>query len=272
MIARSSVFGIVLWLMSGSGFALESAEIHFFQPQIGYLGVRIRDVSQQDVEVLRLPAESGVHIQGVEDGSPAEAADLKKGDVILQYGGIPVLGVRQFRRLVSETPVGREVMLKIRRGTETLSLTTKIARRKVHSDWEGFGAPNLLMHRYRVPDTELEELPFHFRGPDFSINMRDVRLGVQAVTLTGQMADFLGISDTQGVLVLEVHPNTAADHAGIRAGDVIVSVDDHSIKGPAELRSNLSAGEHELEMVRNGSVRRVTVNLTARTSGDSVRM
>jgi serine protease Do len=258
--------------MSLLALAFTAEEIHVFQPQIGYLGVRMHDISQKQIEDLQLPAERGVYVQEVERGSPAEAAGLKDGDVILEFAGIPVRSARQFQRLVSETPAGRTVMLEIWRDGQTLGLEAEIARRKGPFSLEGLGPPGVSMYKYRVPDIEFGDMPFHFPGPDFSMRLEGTRLGVQVVTLTEQMAEFLGIPDTQGVLVLEVHPNTAAERAGIQAGDVIVSVDDQSVKSPTELREYLSAEDHELELIRKGSTRAVTVELKRRTSKDSIRM
>ena len=57
-----------------------------------------------DVGDLGLEQESGVLIESVLPDTPAEEADLRQGDVVLAYAGQPVLSVRQFQRLVSDTP------------------------------------------------------------------------------------------------------------------------------------------------------------------------
>ncbi len=68
----------------------------------GWIGISIEE--QKD---------RGVMIHSVEPNSPAAKAGLKKGDVILQFNKEDVIGVRQLRRLLQETPVGRSVELKI---------------------------------------------------------------------------------------------------------------------------------------------------------------
>ena len=66
----------------------------------GYLGVSIRDVDSEDVGALSLPAEKGAYIERVEEDSPAYEAGLAEGDVVVEYAGDSVSGVRQFQRLV----------------------------------------------------------------------------------------------------------------------------------------------------------------------------
>ena len=81
-------------------------DIRIFLPEAGYLGVQIRDVGQADVKKLRLPQETGVYLESVQPQTPAAQAELREQDVLVGYAGVPVLSVRQFQRLVSETPPG----------------------------------------------------------------------------------------------------------------------------------------------------------------------
>jgi Do/DeqQ family serine protease len=64
-------------------------------------------------------------------------------------------------------------------------------------------------------------------------------LGVNVVTLTPEYADNLGVKDAQGALVSQVLQGSAADGAGIKAGDVITSVNGQSVKSGAELRNRI---------------------------------
>src|SRR5262245_25458635 len=75
-----------------------------FAQDSGWIGVSIAD-----------QPDRGVLVRSVESNSPAERAGLKTNDVILQYNKQDVLGVLQLKRLVSETPVGRNVDITFRR-------------------------------------------------------------------------------------------------------------------------------------------------------------
>src|SRR2546423_12385235 len=84
----------------------------------GYIGVEGQDVPLQRrlVRYHKLPVESGVLVGGVRTGSPAEQADLRRGDVIVEFGGKPVAGIDPLHRLVTEAQVGgRSEMTIIRR-------------------------------------------------------------------------------------------------------------------------------------------------------------
>ena len=56
----------------------------------GYLGVHMKDVASGDVSKYKLGSERGVIVSSVAQGSPAETANLKEGDVILEFGGFAV--------------------------------------------------------------------------------------------------------------------------------------------------------------------------------------
>ncbi|MEY4932588.1 MAG: hypothetical protein RLZZ403_908 [Pseudomonadota bacterium] len=96
-------------------------------------------------------------------------------------------------------------------------------------------------------------------------------LGVNIVTLTPDVAQNLGIADAQGALVSQVVDGSAAEKAGIRAGDVITSVNNRTVKTGAELRNAiglLRVGDKvEVTLLREGKPRRVTANVGTQESG-----
>ena len=96
-------------------------------------------------------------------------------------------------------------------------------------------------------------------------------LGVNIVTLTPDVAQNLGIADAQGALVSQVVEGSAAEKAGIRAGDVITSVNNRPVKTGAELRNAiglLRVGDKvEITLLREGKPRRVTANVGTQESG-----
>ncbi len=96
-------------------------------------------------------------------------------------------------------------------------------------------------------------------------------LGVNIVTLTPDVAQNLGIADAQGALVSQVVEGSAAEKAGIRAGDVITSVNNRTVRTGAELRNAiglLRVGDKvEITLLREGKPRRVTANVGTQESG-----
>ena len=87
------------------------------------IGVTIRDVEESDAKTAKLAAASGVVIEEVSEESPAARAGLKKGDVVVEFDGERVRSVRQFTRLVQETPAGRKAQTSVMRDGQKLNLT-----------------------------------------------------------------------------------------------------------------------------------------------------
>lgn len=227
----------------------------------GFLGVSIREVSEDDVDRLSLAEERGVYIESVEEGTPAEAAGILEGDVVVEYQGIPVLSVRQFQRLVSDTPPGRTVDLLINRNGQESRMSVEIGNPKqvMGRKGRGFGFEGRAI---RIPDfdLDLEALPNH-RYFYSTVHQERPLLGINATALTGQMAEFLGIPGQKGVLVLEVVKDMPAESAGLMAGDVVTSIDGTEIHDVGELKEALCDCELKLELIRRGSKQTVTVEL-----------
>jgi len=97
-------------------------------------------------------------------------------------------------------------------------------------------------------------------------------LGVNVVTLTPDYADNLGLKDQQGALVSQVVQGSAADQAGIKAGDVITTVNGQTVKTGAELRNRiglLRIGESvDIGLLHDGKARHVSATVQARTETD----
>jgi serine protease Do/serine protease DegQ len=98
-------------------------------------------------------------------------------------------------------------------------------------------------------------------------------LGVNIVTLTPDTADNLGVKDAQGALVSQVVDGSAADRAGVKAGDIITAVNGTPVRSSSELRNRiglLRVGETvRLNVLRDGKPREITAQLQARDSADN---
>ncbi|HTB13782.1 MAG TPA: PDZ domain-containing protein [Bryobacteraceae bacterium] len=190
-----------------------------------YIGVMMQEVDGERAKALKLPEATGVEITLVEPDGPAEKAGLKVGDVVLRYNGQRVEGNDQFARLVRETPSGHEVKLDISRAGAPQTITVRIGLRKTpRIEWGGTSqAPNMEIHMPDMPRTFMQ--------------LRSSILGVEAESVDGQLAQYFGVKE--GVLVRSVSKGSAAEKAGIRAGDVIVKIDDTHIATPADISSRL---------------------------------
>lgn len=219
-----------------------------------YLGVNLCEISSDRARELKLKEAYGVEITRVEDGSPAEKAGLKSGDVVLEYNGQRVEGMEQFGRLVRETPPGREAKLLISRNGATQTVVATLQTRKLKN--LSTVMPNFDMPQMRLPDM-----------PQIFTTWRSPVLGVEAESLGSQLASYFGVKE--GVLVRSVAPDTAAEKAGIKAGDVIIKVDGSTVTTPNELVSAIHAAAAKksflVDLVRDRHETSVTVTIEDRS-------
>jgi serine protease Do len=203
--------------------------------------------------------DTGVVVQQVRADSPASGAGLKEGDVVTEFDGERARSAAQFTRLVRETSPGRTVKIVVQR--EGTSQTMDIAPETRDSDDLRF--PNLT----RDIERHFQALPpefnfdFDFQAPGFT-PFSQRRLGVTVTPLSDQLAAYFGVK--QGVLVSEVAAGSAGEAAGIKAGDVILSVKGQTVAGPGdvvrELRQAESGTDAEIRVMRD----RKEITLTAK--------
>src|SRR6266446_801782 len=109
-----------------------------------YLGVDISEISPDRVAALKLKDEHGVEITMVDRDAPAGKAGLKEHDVILEFNGTRVEGEEQLRRLLRETPPGRQITLGISRDGQPMQIKATLGdRRKSGTMWKGHVMPNI---------------------------------------------------------------------------------------------------------------------------------
>jgi len=192
-----------------------------------WLGVELEDVTSDQVRDLKLPGDYGAFVKEVEPDSPAAKAGLQSGDVIEQFAGEKVRSVAELRRLVGETPAGRNVEIRVRRNGEEKTLNATIEARNEA------GEP--LMGKLRDEVWPRINVPVY----DFSFDFGGPRLGAEVDKLSPQLGEYFGVKDGKGVLVREVNPGSAAEKAGLKAGDCITKIDSTPIESANELHRAL---------------------------------
>ena len=211
---------------------------------VSFIGVRLGDVAADQVKSLKLPKAEGAVVESVNPNSPASAAGLREKDVIVEFDGEHVRSARHLTRLVSETPVGREVELSVIRDGRKTEMHIKpeagpwfspefgrmIDQDRVREFGEEIGRQAREMSR-GIP----ERVDAARRGM-----APHARLGVSVQSLTPELAGYFGVKS--GVLVASVEKGSAADKAGVKVGDIITEVDGHDVSSPAELLRALPSG------------------------------
>src|SRR5262245_52272051 len=107
----------------------------------------------------------------------------------------------------------------------------------------------------------------------FQIQTYSSVLGVQTESLTRQLGDYFGVQNGEGVLVRSVEKGSAAEKAGLKAGDVIVRADNEKLTDRTDLshilRNHRSGGKMTLVVMRDKKEQTLQVTLPDRGSRDS---
>jgi membrane-associated protease RseP (regulator of RpoE activity) len=216
-----------------------------------WLGVRVSDVSPQVVDTTKQPREKGAYVVEVESDSPADSAGILAGDVIVGFGDREIYGAGELVSAVRGTEVGEAVRVVIVRDGRQRDLTVTVRER---------------------PRRRAVRIPHPPDAPRIMMAHRHGRLGVSVINLSDQLAEYFKVPDGKGVLVEKVHENTPAERADLRAGDVIVKINDREIDTASRLRRVLStydAGEDiRIETIREGSRRTISVQLEERSMSE----
>ncbi len=256
------VAGVAIWIASPALRAADGDRTVAAGRGGSYLGIGVAEIDAGRARTLALAEERGVEITRVEEDGPAAKAGLKVGDVILEFNGQRVEGTEQFMRLVRETPAGREEKTVTSRGgaQQTVLLRTG-ARRGLTPP--GSEAVQLVLPRGELfgpdsPDLQMPDIAKSYMG------WRSPALGIEGESLQSQLASFFGVK--QGVLVRSVLSGTAAERSGIRAGDVILRVNEQSISTPREissvLRGAVTAGKKTITVALMRDRKETSVSVT----------
>lgn len=253
------------------------------------IGVMAQDLTADELKGLS-GVTSGVRIQDVDEDSPAAKAGLKAGDIVVEFDGERIRSARQFSRMVEETAGGRTVKLGLVRDgqRQTVDVTPENRAFSWGFDGDRIGRdiarglrdmeprfreieprlreelrqiePRLreLEPRFREMEPRLRE--FQFDPPAFNFDWDwDMlpgttrgRLGILTESLSPQLAEYFGVKDG-GVLVSSVNAESAAAKAGLKAGDVITSIDGDRVRDYDDLLRELrdKTGDVTIGIVRD---------------------
>jgi serine protease Do len=274
-----------------------------------YLGVYLEEVTPDRAKELGLSEERGAIVTKVIEGSPADKAGLKENDVVVSFNDRRIDSVREFQRLLGETPPDRNVKIEIVRGGSRQTLAATLSKRAQGfaytlngpewngQAWNGQAWAQTEEGRKRLEESrkqmeslrkqyedqmrqhqdEFRNFPdfgnFTFVNPGGFVYFNGSRLGIGVESLTDQLAEFFGVKDGKGVLVASVNENSAAAKAGLKAGDVIVAVNEEKVDGVNGLINSLARkeGAVTLKIIRNKAEQSVTVTLEKRPEAPAVR-
>ncbi len=175
----------------------------------GWLGVSIQEVTSDLAVEFGVKDLKGALVSGIIKGSPAEKAAIKQGDVILQYNGKVVEDTGHLRNMVSQTPIGTKVHVKLLRQKKEVEVDVVIAE--------------LPKKMAEAPSRNAEE-------SEENQEESTALTGLVVRELTPDLAARLGIDENEnGVVVVKVDTDSKLFEAGIRPGDIVLQINQKNI-------------------------------------------
>jgi serine protease Do len=227
----------------GIGFAIPSNTAKTIVAQLrekgkvvrGWIGVSIQTVTAGIATALGLKEARGVLVSDTVPGGPAEQGGLQKGDVIIAFDGKKVNEPKDLSWLVAETPVGKEVDVKLIREGKEMDLKIKIAE--------------------MTGESMVSQAP----GPG-------IGLGLTVDNLRPELREKYQIKARSGVVVLRVVPGSTSYLAGLQEGDVILEINKlrvTDLKQYGQIMAKIEQGKPILFLIqRAGQTFFVTITMS----------
>lgn len=264
---RGEVIGINTAIYSpsggsvGIGFAVPSnlakpvvmQLAEFGKTRRGWLGVKIQTVTDEIADGLGLKNVHGALVASVTPGGPAEKADIKAGDVIIEFNGQTLDAMRQLPRIVAETPIGKDAALKLIRDGKIITTSVKVG------ELEKAEADGII----EKADAEKDGKPV--KGTDLS------GLDVTVSNISPLLRETYNIpEDVNGIVVTNVKTSSDAALKSLTAGDVILEINQEPVKDTASAKAVVdnakAAGKQSVLMLVDaqgqGDVRFVAVKFS----------
>ncbi len=181
----------------------------------GFLGVSIQAVTPDLADGLGLDKAEGALVADVVPGSPAAAAGLQQGDVILAVEDTDIEELRDLPRVIAEIRPGATADIDVWRDGRRIAVDARIGQ----------------------SDEPVEVAAASAAGADDMLGLSLSRLDQQA------RRDFGIGDDIAGVVITDVSPDSVALEKGLRPGDVIVSVGKDDVASPADVNAGIRSAE-----------------------------
>ena len=189
-----------------------------------YLGVMVQQVDQEMARQFKVPVGQGAIVTHVAPGSPAAAAKLEPGDVILRLDGKAVAGSRELQGLVEQLHIGRKYALVVLRHGKEQRVDVEV--KEMPHEYALAGA--------HEPEGSKPAEPGAFDD-----------LGLEVADLTAEAARQLGYTEASGVAITSVKPDSPAAAEGLHDGMLIEKVGQRRVTTVAEFREALKEASIE---------------------------
>ncbi|MGD0280731.1 MAG: DegQ family serine endoprotease [Dissulfurispiraceae bacterium] len=198
----------------GIGFAVPSNMVRLVMDQLlkkgrvvrGWIGVTIQDLTPELAQKFGLKLSEGALVSDVAQGSPAQGAGIMRGDIILEFDGKEVTDVGVLRNMVAQSRVGVQAVVKLLRRDKVLATAVNIVELPADVD-----------DSLQVSSLKQE-------------SGQNALSGMAAADVTRAAIKQLGIEkDEKGVILVKIEPDSPAEEAGLKKGDIVQELDRQKI-------------------------------------------
>ncbi len=218
-----------------------------------YMGIYMGELSKTLIKKYDYPKKNGVLIERVVNDSPAEEAGLEADDIIYLFNGKKVGCPMRLISLVRDRKPGDKVTVVAYRNGRKKEIDVTLGEQtgEFYSvDWDEIGEHARDIGR--AAGKLGKSVSYFVRS---SINVKG-RLGVQIADLDEDLAGYFDVRENEGVLVLQVLEDSPAEEAGIKSGDIIVSIEGEEVSDVNDVIDELSDCDEdekvEVQIMRKG--------------------
>jgi len=212
----------------------------------GWLGVSIQDMTPRLAKSMELETKEGALVNEVEDDSPASRAGVRDKDVIVEFNGAAVVDADNLAGSVRKLEPDTKANLVLMRGKERKSFEVTIGK-----------APHRRTMAFHHP------VPPH--APNVHMWMSSSSLGMEVQDLNEQLGIYFGAPKNEGVLVTSVEKDGSAEKAGLKAGDVVLKVENQIVREEDDIWDEVEeykkGDKVKFEIIRDKSRKTLTLEV-----------
>jgi len=227
----------------------------FGETRRGWLGVRIQLVTDEIAESLNIKPPHGALVAGVDEKGPAKPAGIEAGDVIVKFDGKDVGEMRRLPRIVAETPINHEVEVQYFRDGKRLTTKAMVGELVDDDNAQDENKPA------QKPQPKPES------GAATNLGM----LGISVAPVTAALRDRFELPpEAKGLVITDVAANGQAAEQGLRAGDLLISVDNDAVKTGQDVLNHVETARKAnrrtvlLYLQSQGDFRYITLRVEAK--------
>ena len=197
----------------------------------GWLGVVVQHITPEIKQGLNLPNDNGALISDIAPGSPADKGGLKRGDVIVAVNNMKIMDEDDLPKYVANLAPGTKAQIKVIRENKNKTFNIKLSQ---------FPEPQTVSTKKKTT------------------NKTDTAIGLIVDEITPQIQRSYKLKDNNGVIVVKVVSGSAAQQAGIKAGDIILEANRKKIRNVQDI-------ENEFNKIQKGTSVLLLINRSNQT-------